>query len=120
VLQIPKDTFRLTEEQQSKAQEAADRRDETKSDIYRDAVYWYLDQSQSVDGGSRGYGLETELLEFVYAVWTGDLHRALEKGDDIYGEVEHRYGEALAHMVAEKPRREWNMDIDRYLEQESR
>lgn len=59
------------------------------------------------------------MLELVYAVWTGDLHRALEEGDDIYGEVEHRYGEALAHMVAEKSRREWNMDIDRYLEQES-
>jgi hypothetical protein len=59
------------------------------------------------------------LLEFVYAVWTGDLHWALEKGDDTYGEVEHRYGEALAHMVAEKRRGEWNMDIDRYLEQES-
>lgn len=89
----------------------------TKSDIYRDAVELYLDQL--VDGENRAYGVETELLEFVYAVWTGDLHRTLEKGGDIYGEVEHRYGEALAHVVAEKPRQEWNMDIDRYLEQES-
>lgn len=81
--------------------------DTTKSDIYREALDLYLE--------GHGHSVESELKEFVYAVWIGDLYGALEKGREVYGEVSYRHGEAMAHIAAE---REWEMDIDRYLEME--